>query len=137
MVAAPSSHSVIWQTCFDCQAFEECLESGASQKARQCLAVVEAPEWGYGWTVALTEVKARHLCLKWIEAEDRTLGQETEARVDSPDLQAVCSRADYFVGQLRSAVQCLQEVEIVSVLLYDFLWLWTVVSISVDFGPAE
>ena len=98
--------------------------------------MVEAPEWGYGWTVALDEVRARHLCLTWIEAEDRTLGLETEARVDSPDRWAVCSLADYFVGQLRSAVQRLQEVEIVPVLLCDFLWLWTVVSISVDFDPA-
>jgi hypothetical protein len=43
---------------------------------------------------------------------------------------------DYFVSQLRSAVQSLQEVEIVPMLLCDFLWLWTVVSISVDFDPA-
>jgi hypothetical protein len=85
------------------------------------LAVVEAPEWGYGWTAALDEVRARHLYLTWIEAEDRTLGLETEAWVDSPDRWAVCSLEDYFVGQLRSAVQCLQEVEIVLVLLYDFL----------------
>ena len=98
--------------------------------------MVEAPEWGYGWTVALDEVRARHLCLTWIEAEDRTLGLETEARVNSLGLWVVCSLRDYFVSQLRSAVQCLQEIEIVRMLLGDFLWLWTVVLISVDFDPA-
>jgi hypothetical protein len=100
------------------------------------LAVVEVPEWGYGWTVALDEVRARHLCLTWIEAEGHTLGLETEARVGSLDLWAVCSLADYSVSQPRSAVQCLQEIEIARVLLCDFLWLWTVVSISVGFDPA-
>jgi hypothetical protein len=99
------------------------------------LAVVEALEWGYGWTVALDEVRARHLCLTWIEAEDRTLGLEIEARGGSPDLWVVYSLADYSVGQRRSAVQCLQEIEIARVLLCDFLWLWTVVSISVGFDP--
>ena len=79
--------------------------------------------WGYGWTVASDEVRARRLCLTWIEAEDRTLGLETEAQVDSPDLWVVCPLADYFVSQLRSAVQCLLEIEIVRVLLCDFLWL--------------
>lgn len=94
--------------------------------------MVEAPEWGYGWTVALDEVRARRLCLTWIEAEDHTLELETGARVDSPDRWVVCSLADYLASQFRSAVRCLQEIEIVRVCLCDFLG----VSISVDFDPA-